>query len=462
MTRVIRKNLGPFVAILALVVIAVVVGGYILHNQRFRFPFVEASPVRINVELDNAQAVTPGQGQTAQVAGVQIGDIAQVSLKNGRAIVGLDIKPQYSDLIHRDATAELRPRTGLKDMYVQIHPGKEGPPVKAGFTIPVAASLTDVDVDEILSQLDARTRDYLTLLVNGAGEGLRGRGNDVARLFKRYGPTVRDLSRVNESLAQERVALRRVVTSVAKINRKLAEKPQDLTRLVDTAATTMRAFASEQGNLRDTVTELAPTLQQATSTLNAVGPFADQLGPTTRALIPAARQLETVNASLGPFAREATPIVRTKIRPFVRTARPLVRDLKPAAKGLATALPELNRDANVLNHFVNMLAHNTNGTEPPDKAGRDEGYLFWLAWLTHQTANLQSVEDANGPMRPIFLTGTCATLTSLVNDSPLAEFQLGLSPLLTAACANPATRSLDVSKAIRATVGNAKPKGAKR
>jgi phospholipid/cholesterol/gamma-HCH transport system substrate-binding protein len=464
MTRIIRKNLGPFVAIIALVLIAVVVGGYILHNQRFRFPFVEESTMRINVELDNAQAVTPGQGQTAQVAGVQIGDIGEVSLKNGRAVVGLDIKPQFKDLIHRDATAELRPRTGLKDMYVQIHPGKEGPPVKEGFTIPVAASLTDVDVDEILSQLDTRTRDYLTLLVNGAGEGLHGRGNDVARLFKRFGPTVRDLSRVNESLAQERVALRRVVTSVAKINRKLAEKPEDLTRLVDTAATTMRAFASEQDNLRSTVTELAPTLQQATSTLNAVGPFADELGPTTRALIPAARQLETVNASLGPFAREATPIIRTKIRPFVRTARPLVRDLKPAARGLATALPEVNRDANVLNHFVNQLAHNPNGTEAPDKAGRDEGYLFWLAWLTHQTANLQSVQDANGPMRPIFLTGTCATLTSLVNDSPLAEFSLGLSPLLTAACNNPKTRSLDVSKAVRATIGKAKAKakGAKR
>lgn len=458
MTRVIRKNLGPFIAIIALVVIAIVVGGYILHNQRLRFPLVEESTMRINVELDNAQAVTPGQGQTAQVAGVQIGDIGQVSLKDGRAIVGLDIKPQFKDLIHRDATAELRPRTGLKDMYVQIQPGKEGPPVKEGFTIPVAASLTDVDVDEILSQLDARTRDYLTLLVNGAGEGLHGRGNDVARLFKRYGPTVRDLSRVNQSLAQERVALRRVVTSVAKINRKLAQKPEDLTRLVDTAATTLRAFASEQGNLRDAVTELAPTLQQATTTLNAVGPFADELGPTTRALIPAARQLETVNASLGPFAREATPIVRKKIRPFVRTARPLVRDLKPAAKGLATALPELNRDANVLNHFVNQLAHNTNGREAPDKAGRDEGYLFWLAWLTHQTANLQSSQDANGPLRPIFLTGTCATLQSLVSDSPLAEFALGLSPLLASVCNNPKTRSLDVSKAIRATVGDAKTK----
>jgi phospholipid/cholesterol/gamma-HCH transport system substrate-binding protein len=453
MRRVIRKNLGPALAIVGLVAIAVVVGGYILHEQRLRFPFVEDKPVRINVELDNAQAVTPGQGQTAQVAGVQIGDIADVKLDGGRALVGLDIKPQYADLIHRDARALLRPRTGLKDMYVQIFPGKDGPPVKEGFTIPVQSSLTDVDLDEILSVLDARTRDYVTLLANGAGEGLHGRGNDLARVLKRYGPTVRDLGRVNHAVAQERIALRRLVTSLAQVNGTLARRPRDLTRLVSTASTTLRAFASEDRGLRGAVTELAPTLQQATRTLRAVAPFARELGPTTRALLPAVRELETVNDAVSPFAREATPIVRSKVRPFTRRALPLARDLAPAARGLARAVPEVDRNAKVVNDFVNMLGHNPGGREAPDKPGREEGYLFWLSWLSHQTTNLQSIDDANGPMRPIFITGTCSTLTSLVNDLPQAEFALGLSPLLATVCKNPTTTSLDARKSLR-TLGD--------
>ena len=163
MSRVIRQNLWPFLAILVLVVIAFVVGGYILENQRFRFPLAEDKPMRIHVELDTAQAVTPGQGQTVQVAGVEIGDIGDVKLKDGRALVGLDIKKEYDTLIRRDAKAALRPRTGLKDMYVQVFPGKDRVPVKAGFEIPIANSLTDVDLDEILSELDARTRDYITV-----------------------------------------------------------------------------------------------------------------------------------------------------------------------------------------------------------------------------------------------------------------------------------------------------------
>ncbi|MBA3327433.1 MAG: MCE family protein [Solirubrobacterales bacterium] len=459
MTRVIRKNLRPFLAIIGLFAIAVVVGGYILNEQRLRFPLIEDKPMRIDVVLDNAQAVTPGQGQTVQVAGVDIGSIGEVELKDGRAVVGLDIEQEFDDLIHRDATALLRPRTGLKDMYVQIFPGRAGPPVREGFTIPIRNTLTDVDLDEILAELDNRTRDYITLLANGAGRGLRNRGNDLAEVFRRFNPTFRDLARVNRAVGRERVALRRLVSSLADLNGRLADKPRDLSELVDSAATTFTAFASEDDNLRDTVSELAPTLTQATRTLRAVQPFAQQLGPTTRALVPAVRELDEANDEVRPFAREAAPIVRSQIRPFVRAARPLVQDLAPAARGLSRAFPELDRSANVLNRFLNMAAFNPAGREAPDndRAAREEGYLFWLAWTAHQGLNLQSTEDANGPIRPVFLTGTCGTFTSLVNDEPPLEFALGLSPLLATACKNPDTASTNVTRALR-TLGKTKPK----
>jgi hypothetical protein len=116
---------------------------------------------------------------------------------------------------------------------------------------------------------------------------------------------------------------------------------------------------------------------------------------------------------------------------------------------LARAVPEVDRNAKVLNDFVNMLGHNPRGREAPDKPGREEGYLFWLSWLSHQTTNLQSIDDANGPMRPILLSGTCTTLTSLVNDMPAAEFGLGISPLLATVCKNPTTTSLNAGESLR-------------
>jgi hypothetical protein len=67
-SRVIRKNLGPFAAIGVLIALAAVVGAYILDQQRFRFPFVDPTPFRVNVQLATAQAVTPGPASSCRTA----------------------------------------------------------------------------------------------------------------------------------------------------------------------------------------------------------------------------------------------------------------------------------------------------------------------------------------------------------------------------------------------------------
>jgi phospholipid/cholesterol/gamma-HCH transport system substrate-binding protein len=443
-TRIIKKNYKWVLTILGLALLALFVAGYILRQQRVRFPW-EAATVRMYVEADTAQAVTPGQGQAVQVAGVKIGQIMGVKLKDGRARLALEIEPGNTGLIRTDAKAMLRPRTPLKDMYVQILPGtKDAPAAKKGHVVPVANTTTDVNFDQVLSSLDARTRDYVVLLANGAGGGLKNRGKDLAEVFRRFGPTMADLRRVNQAVGQEERALRRLVTSIADLNGELARNPEDLSQLVDASAATFTAFASEDDRLQQSLSELPPTLRQTRQTLRDVRPFARELGPATRALTPAVRALDAANDEVRPFARKATPIVRKEIRPFARGARPLVADLAPAAKDLSATIPELVRGGRVANRFFNMLGSNPNGAEGPGAAGREEGYLFWLGWLFHQTVNLQNVEDANGPMRPIFLTGTCGTLTSLVNNNPLAEFGLNLSPVLATQCGNPNTNSVDL------------------
>ncbi len=443
MRKAIRDHAVAFAAIVGLVVIALPVALYVVQQQRLRIPLVDPDPVRIEVVLPEANAVTPGQGQTAQVAGVNVGSIADVRLEDGRAVVGLDIDPEYDDLVHTDARALLRPRTGLKDMYVQIFPGSaRAPLIEEGGRIEVASTATDVDLDEILAMLDERTRDHLRLLVAGTGEGLRGNGRRLAEVFRRYAPTMRDLARVNRAVAAGQGELRRVVRNLGRLNERLADRPEDLSELVDTASATFGAFASEEDDLRATVTELAPTLAQATTTLRGVGPLARELGPATRALVPAVQALDEANGQVRPFAREAAPAVAGRIRPFVRAARPLARELAPAAGALAATLPEVRRGGRPLDRFLNQLAFNPGGAEGPGVAGREEGFLFWTAWVAHQGLNLQNIEDANGPLRPVLLGGTCQTLSSLITGEPALEFALNLSPALATQCGDPASPSV--------------------
>jgi phospholipid/cholesterol/gamma-HCH transport system substrate-binding protein len=416
--RAIRKHLRDFAAIVALAAVAAGVGGYVLAHQRLRFPW-EGAPFRIKAEFATAQAVTPGQGQTVRVSGVRVGDITKVDLKDGRAVVTMDLDPEYNGFVHTDASALLRPKTGLKDMFIELDPGTGGAPrAKAGWTVPIRNTAPDVNPDEIFSVLDDDTRDYLRLLIGGAGQGLAGRGDDLRDLFRRFEPTHEDLERVNGAVARRHRNLRRLVHSLSELNAELAGKDDQLAALVDSASKVFRTFAAEQQNLGRAVGDLPGTLRQTTDTLGRVERFARVLRPTADDLRPPVQALDRANAQVKPLAEEATPIVREQIRPFVRDARPLVRSLRAPAADLAASTPDLTSTFTTLNHFLNLASYNEKGRQGPTVAGRDEGYLFWLAWLQHNGAALFSSSDANGPFRPVTLGGTCSVLRELTGDNP--------------------------------------------
>jgi phospholipid/cholesterol/gamma-HCH transport system substrate-binding protein len=416
--RAIAKHVRHVAAIIGLAAIAAVVAGYILGQQRLRFPW-EGRPFELQAAFSTAQAVTPGQGQTVRVSGVRVGDISGVKLKDGHAVVTMQLDPQYKDLVHTDATALLRPKTGLKDMFVELDPGTARAPLaKRGWTLPVGNTLPDVNPDEILASLDADTRDYLTLLVDGAGQGLKGRGDDLREVFRRFEPTHRDLARVNGLVAQRHRNLSRLVHSLGDINDELADKSDDLATLVSSSSAVFRSFASEQANVTTAVGDLPAALRQTTDTLNRVERFAEVLRPAAVHLQPAVKALDRANHAVTPFATEATPIVRDQVRPFVRDARPVVRSAKTPVTELSQSTPDLQRSFKVLNHFLNEVAYNPNGREGPGVDGREEGYLFWAAWLQHNGASIFSTSDANGPFRAVTLGGTCGVLRSLAGETP--------------------------------------------
>jgi phospholipid/cholesterol/gamma-HCH transport system substrate-binding protein len=427
----VRKHATEALAVFALIAVAAAVSLYILDNQRMRFPWQDA-PLRLNAEFSTAQAVMPGQGQTVRVSGVRIGDIGQVELKDGRAVVEMAIDPEYEGMVRTDATALLRPKTGLKDMFIDLEPGSDdAPAAKEGFTIPVSATAPDVNPDEILAELDTDTRDYLRLLISDGARGLKGHGLELRELLRRFEPTHRDLALVNSAVATRRANLRRLIRSLNTLNAELASRGDDLAGLVDTSAAVMRQFAAEEANVSAAVSELPGALQQTTSTMAQLERYGTLLGPTAEKLRPAARALAPANDALRPLARESTPALRDDIRPFVREARPVVRDLRPAAKNLAAATPALTRSFMRFNRFLNLLAHNPNGREDPGNAARQEGYLFWVAWAQHMATQLFSSSDAHGVFRPVTIAAPCATIAQLVKEEPQLEFLSMLTPILT-------------------------------
>ena len=182
MATTIRKHLRDFVAVAALIVVAVAITGYILEEQRIRIPVFEEKPFELKAQFDTAQAVVPGQGQSIRVAGVKIGDVADVELVDGKGVVTFDIDRKYLP-IYKDATILMRPTTALKDMFFELDPGSAAAgEYDEGDTIPASNTAPDVNLDEILAALDSDTPG-----VSEADPGRRRQGPRGPRQGPRQG-----------------------------------------------------------------------------------------------------------------------------------------------------------------------------------------------------------------------------------------------------------------------------------
>ena len=420
MKLAIRKHWVDFLAIAGLALLGLAVAVYILSQQDLRFPLVEASPKHIEIELANAQAVQPGQGQTVRVAGVEVGRIGSVKVEDGAAVVGLEIKPEYKGLIREDASALLRPKTALKDMFVEVDPG-HGKVVPEGGRITVANSLPDINPDEIYSALDADTRPYLKLLVAGAGKGLKNRGDDLREVLRRFEPIHRDLARVTRATAERRHELKHLIHDYGLLMTEVGSHPEDLRRLVTASHSVFDALANEDTQISESVARLPGSLRASERALADVRRFAPVLRSSLESLRPAVRELPETNAAVTPFLRQTEPVIRTQIRPFVRAARPWTNDLRLAARDTAKATPDLSSSFGELNRFFNMGAFNPGGAEGLDgksisqQRQRQEGYLYWLAWAAQNGNSLFSTADGQGPWRRVTICGVpVSVLTGIV------------------------------------------------
>ena len=419
MRLAIRKHWLDVVAIIGLILISGAVAVFILGHQRLTVPgwvpFIGKDFFVVKAEMETAQAVTPGQGQTVNIAGVQVGEISGVELKDGKALVTLRIQPKYSR-IYKNAHVLLRPKTGLKDMVAELEPGTaDAGRLQENGVIPVSQTLPDVNLDEILASLDADTRDYLKILIGSGAEGLRGNGRQLAQTIRRFEPTAFYGQKVFGELAKRQSNLKRVIHNLSLLMDELGANDDQLASFVQNSNAVFAILARQDASLRSTLTELPTALNATQKALGKTKLLADQLGPTLQALLPGARALGPTLRDVRPFVTQTTPVIRDEIRPFVRASIPTVKQLQPALKDLAAATPNLTSTFKVVNNLLDQLAYN-----PP---GQQEGFLFWVAWANHIGNQIFTIQDAHGPIRRGSFITTC-------QDVPVLKQVQQANPLL--------------------------------
>ncbi|HEX7059219.1 MAG TPA: MlaD family protein [Solirubrobacterales bacterium] len=361
-------------------------------------PFVGKDFVHLTGEFTSAQAVTPGQGQAVDIAGVQIGKVSSVELEDGHAVVGMDIEPKYLELIHPDATLLLRPKTNLNDMVVEVDPGKAPGHIEEGANVPLSRTQPNVNLDAFLATLDADTQQYLQLLLAGGAEGIGGRGKQFGNALRRLQPFAHYVGDLNREIAKRRVALARVIHDFGLLTTELGRRDTQIERFVTSSKDALGDFAAQQQSIQDALVELPSTLQVAQGAFASSNRFSSAARPALLKLIPQAQALGPALDATKRFFAETTAPIRDQIRPFTRQIRPVLTHLSQGSSDLSTSVKGFGNSLGGLNTALNVLAYNPSGSK--------ESGLFYLGWLNHDL-NSTYLQDAEGPVRRGLVLLTC-------------------------------------------------------
>ena len=394
LSRQSRGRSKDTIAIVVLAAIGIVMTLWIFTQQKASLPawvpLVGEEFDHISGEFTTAQAVTPGQGQAVDVAGIQIGKVTSVDLEDGHAVVGMDIEPKYMELIHPDATLLLRPKTNLNDMVVEVDPGTAKGHVEDGHNFPLSRTEPNVNLDAFLATLDADTRQYIQLLVAGGAQGIGGRGRQLSQVFRRLQPFSHYIADLNTAVARRRTALARVIHDFGLLTTELGRHDAEIERWVSASKGALGNFANQQQSIQEILTEFPSTLGVAESALASANAFSKAARPALLGLIPQAQALKpALQANERLFEQTLAPI-RDQIRPFTREVRPVLTHAKQGSAALNKTVRGFGNSLKGFNSFLNELAYKPKGSR--------QSYLFYLPWFNHNTNASFNLEDPAGPI----------------------------------------------------------------
>ncbi len=432
----IERYRTAFVAVVAMIVIAALTGGYILAHENLKLPgwvpVLGRTYFTLKAEFQTAQAVTPGQGQAVTIAGAKIGEVASVDLRNGVAVVTMKVVPKYA-LIYHDATVLLRPKTQLQDITIEVNPGDPSSGrLKSGETIPLAQTAPDIDFDEFLAGFDTETRAYLQLLLAGAGEGYKDNGKAFAATLKRFDPLARDGQLIAQELESRHEDIAHSIHNFKLLMEAFGNRDTQLADLIQSSNTVFKTFGEEDQSVQSTLRLLPGALSKTEQGLGKIAKAFDVVGPTLKELHPFAAALAPAEEASRASFKTTTPIFKNDIRPFAREILPTVDALQPSLAGLAASFPKLATSFSVLNEFFNEIAYN-----PGRNAG---GFLFFLDWDAHNLNSVVSSSDANGVLGRTLVYFNCKVLpilSGVAEINPTVNILVGLTnPPSKAACQN--------------------------
>ncbi len=439
--RIYRKGHPPHRIRNALILIVLLLIGTYLGATK-EIPF--QSHYEIKAMFTNAANIR--KDSPVRIAGVNVGKVVSVRSVGENAEVTFRIEEEGRP-VRSDAQAQIRPRIFLEgNFFVDLKPGSpSAEELDDGGTIPVTRTSTAVQLDQVLTTLQAPDRENLQKLLRGYGDTLNhqptaaedkgqdpdAQGETAAQAINdsfQYGAAAsRDSAIVNEALlGTEPHDLSGLVAAQSQLFGVLLQREEQLKDLITNFNTTAGAFASESDNLEESIRLLGPTLETAKVSLehtNEVFPF---LRAFARDIRPGIRELPATIAASPPWMKQASKLLNFKELGYIAD------ELRRAAPGTGAAAHSgisFFRQIELLSRCGDQVLFPTGdvilddsgvGFEPPNTpfdfstdVPNYKEFAYAAAGLAGESQNF----DGNGPYLR-FLSGNGPQLVRADNPAP--------------------------------------------
>ncbi|MDQ3742755.1 MAG: MlaD family protein, partial [Actinomycetota bacterium] len=443
-----RRGMSPVVVgVIALVLVAI--GTYLGFKKDIPF----TTGYKVSAVFESSTSIRPNS--PVRIAGVNVGKVKKISRYQDTDMSVVEMEITEAGLpIHKDATMKIRPRIFLEgNFFVDLSPGTPGSPVlEDGDTIRVTQTSTPVQFYDLLTSLQADTREDLQVLLKEYGEALQGEANASDRLMPGPDPltdgetaaeslndtlddapeALKGISIVNEAfLGTEPHDLSRAIAGLQKVTAALGRNERVLQDWVTNFNRTLAIFADERENVGATLRGLQETIPIADRTLAALNRSFPSVRAFSREILPGVRETDaTIEASF-PWVRQMRGLLqKTELRGLAQELSPASRDLAVATDAAVSLFPNQNLLARCFTEVL-LPTGDIVFTEPEGRKHFETGVEnykeFWytLVGLSGEGQNF----DGNGQYVRFQVGGGTQTLsTGTTNTGTPQQFFNTASP----------------------------------
>jgi phospholipid/cholesterol/gamma-HCH transport system substrate-binding protein len=254
----------------------------------------------LEVVFDNAAGLD--RDASVQIAGVEVGRVESITLKEGKALVRLRITPTVQ--LEQDAVAAIKTHGILGEKYVELHPGTRGGPL-LGPGQQITQTERQTDIDRMLSQLSLIAEDVRGV-TSSLNRVLAGQAGEEA--IRSILTNARDLTRnLNQVVVSNEAALRAAIDNTRQLTGNLNRVVTDNDAKVGQVLDGLKSASREMEKSFASLNEIAGGINRGEGTVGALlkdPTTADRLNKTLASLQEVTEKINEGRGSIGKLVND--------------------------------------------------------------------------------------------------------------------------------------------------------------